>query len=632
MFAFIALCFSWEYVNYTGYVDEDGKVTAKEGLLPDGDCWAEWSDTLNTTGWYHLTLRSHEGVENGKMGFCAGYLEGMLAHTRIYQSTMLFFDQTNLKRTNHEGIYGYDRLVEWYGVHLSWMEHAIDSYPDSKYWRQVKVIHNLFKGLCKGYNDTVGFKTLDDPLPEQLTEMEMFIMVSMGDSLELLASWEWIPRNSEMLQHCTGVIKMSPDQDDIYFAHDSWTDYRCLHAIAVKYYLPAADFSSPYVSLSTSMGLLSSVDDFFINGAGLMVFETTFTLQNRTLYTDYCHPRLVLNWMRTLLAMFTATNVTEWEDQFLNYNSGTYNNDYFVVDTKKLRRKGRDRPMKDLIHVIAQLPGPQRWIEDVTERLYRDTIIGSFNVPTSKAASDYMEFWRAYGVSSGFCNYTECCRYHIIMRESPRLKDFDTFRHFMRYSGFKRDTYSIYKGYRNPSCAISARGDLGPTPNSHGGINTKATMASAAFTKMHLWLINSPSTEQYEPMDFRKPPLDKLDHLGLIDVWNFSWIEEEQDGFDRCATFDNKHDCIEANFCGWCGKTNTCMAGGEKGPTFGGICSSGWTIDDSPDLLWMYITFPILGGIVGFSVTALIIYFYRKRSQQTNEKGHAMDTQQLIED
>ncbi|KAK8888025.1 hypothetical protein M9Y10_039085 [Tritrichomonas musculus] len=613
MFILFALSFSLDFVNYTGYVNDDGTVRAVEGLHNDGDCWAEWSDTLNSTGWYHLNLRGREGVNGRKMGFCAGYLEGKLTHTRIYQSTMLFFDQTNVGRKHAERVknYGYSRLDEWYTIHLKWLKESIDAYQDSKYWRQIDLIYSLFMGLYTGYNETA-------PPNEALTLMDMFVMVAMGDSLELLASWEWIPRNSEILQRCTGLIKMSPKKDDIYFAHDSWTSYTCLHSILKKYYFPIPEFSSPQVFLTTEIGLLSSPDDFFINGAGLMVFETTFTLQNRTLYTDYCRPKLVLNWMRTLLAMFTATNVTEWEDQFLNYNSGTYNNDYFVVDTKQLRRREKDRPMKDLIHVIAQLPGPQRWIEDITERLYRDTYIGSFNVPTSKAASDYMEFWRAYGVSSGFCNYTECCRYKIIKRESPRLKDFDTFRHFMRYSDFDRDIYSIYDGYRNPSCSISARGDLSRTPSMHGGINTKATKASAVFTKMHLWAINSPSTEQYPPIDWSKPPLNVYKHDGLIDVWDFPWYEDEFEGFDRCGLITDKHTCAETNFCGWCGSTKKCMPGDSYGPYFGAKCKKGWKVIPSNDRMWLYVLFPIAGAVAIAIIIGIVICIRRKKDNEHN--------------
>ncbi|OHT02646.1 Laminin A family protein [Tritrichomonas foetus] len=597
MFFLLTLASSIPYVNYTGYIDQNGEVIAKEGLLDDGDCWAEWSDTLNSTGWYHITLRASEKLDGGKMGYCIGYLEGMLTHTRIYQSTMLFFDQTNIPRENHESHYGYTRLVEWYTPHLEWLKSCIDAYPDSKYWRQINVIYSMLMGLHDGYD-------VASPANEKLSLMEMFVMVAMGDSLELLASWDWIPRNAEILQRCTGVIKMSPEEDDIYFAHNSWTDYRCLHSYLKKYIIPTPDFSSPEVFLSTQMGLLSSPDDFFVNGGGLMVFETTFTLQNRTLYTHYCHPRLVLNWMRTLLAMFTATNVQEWEDQFLKLNSGTYNNDYFVVDTKLLKREGRVE--KDLIHVVAQLPGPFRWVEDLTQELYEKTFVASFNVPKIKSASDFMEYERAIGVSAGFCNYTECSRFLITTRESPRLKDFETFKHFMRYSGFERDAYGVYKGVHDHSCTISSRGDLGHNPNSHGGINTKATMASAVFTKMHLWTINSPSTEQYEPIDWRKPPLDKLKHDGLIDVWNFSWWEDEMDGFDRCAIITDSRTCADTHFCGWCGVDKKCMPGNKKGPYFNAKCGGNWRTSNEKSFLWMYITFPII-AVCAIVIIAVVV-------------------------
>ena len=610
---------AFDNVTYTGYVDSSGSVTYKEGRLDDGDCWVNWADALNTTGWYHITLEGNPSTENWRMGKCAGYLEGMLTHTRIYQSTMLFFDQTNIPRNPEErpNFYGYTRLIEYYTPHLEWLVANIEAYPDSVYWRQISLIHHLFLGLVEGYNSAA-------PEHEKRGLMDMYIMVAMGDSLELLASFDWIPRFSEILQRCTGLIKMAPGEDDIFFAHNSWTDYRCLHSILKKYIFPTPDFISPQVFLSTQMGLLSSPDDFFINGGGLMVFETTFTLQNRTLYTDYCKPQQVMNWMRTLLAMFTATNVYEWEDQFLKLNSGTYNNDYYVVDTKLLKRNGRAE--KDLCHVVAQLPGPFRWVEDLTQELYEKTFVVSFNVPKIKAASDFMEYERAIGVSAGFCNYTECSRYLITTRESPRLKDFETFQHFMRYSGFERDYYSIYQGRHDHSCTIESRGDLGPNPGSHGGINTKATKASAVFTKMHLWTINSPSTEQYEPIDFRKPPLNTLKHDGLLDVWNFSWYEDEMDGFDRCALITDEDTCANTNFCGWCGKNNKCMPGNDDGPYFDAKCSGGWKTSNTKSQLWMYITFPILGVVVIVIIVVVVVYTRSAKKKKESLLNPALNT------
>ena len=590
----------------TGYYDPSGAFRYELELdRENGDCWVEFNDDLNTSGWYILNLEGRPGLDGRQMGRCVGFLEGVLTHDRFLQSFYLFKDQIGVSRTNPEDP-KLLRLRAFYTDHLRWMRQSIEAYPDDLYWRQVSVVFNIFEGLHEGLNQFVS---------PPLDELDVYLMVGMGDSLELQASWDWIPMYDEVLSRCTGMIQMGENDEDIYFAHDSWTDYRSLHAVIKNYNLPCDEFISPRVSLSTQLGLISSVDDWFINERGLLVLETTFTLQNRSLYTSYVTPKSVMNWLRTVLGMFTAENVTQYEDQFLRHNSGTYNNDYYVVDTKKLRYGKRAE--KDLVHSIAQLPGPFRWIEDLTEELYREGFILSFNVPKNKAASDFMQFERAYGVSSGFCNYTECCRYLIAKRESPRLRKWDMFQHFMRYGGYKRDLFSLWQGKPNHGCVISSRGDTDDDvalQNTHGGINTKAVRASEALTRMHMHLINSPSYEQNPVLNWSNYPMSQFEHDGLPEIWNFDWIELENPGFDYCAQFD-KETCKDTNFCGWCNSAKKCMPGDRHGPFFNEKCARGWSSLGSPDYLWMYIAFPL----IAVAVIALVIggvWFSRRKSPE----------------
>ena len=590
----------------TGYYGASGEFTYAEDIIDKvkGDCWVEFKDDLNTSGWYILNLEGRPGLDGRLMGKCIGYLEGVLTHERFLQSFYLFKDQIGVNRTDPEDP-KLLKLRAFYTDHLRWMRQSIEAYPEDPYWRQVSVIFSIYEGLHAGLNK---FVTLD--------ELEVYLMVAMGDSLELQASWDWIPMYDEVLSRCTGMIQMSENDEDIYFAHDSWTDYRGLHAVIKNYNLPCDEFLSPRVSLSTTLGLISSVDDWFINERGLLVLETTFTLQNRSLYTNYLTPKSVMNWLRTVLGMFTADNVTQYEDQFLRHNSGTYNNDYYVVDTKKL--KYGQKAEKDLVHSIAQLPGPFRWVEDLTEELYREGFILSFNVPKNKAASDFMQFERAYGVSSGFCNYTECCRYLIAKRETPRLRDWDTFKHFMRYGGFKRDLFSLWHGKPNHGCVPSSRGDTDDDvslQNTHGGINTKAVRASEALTRMHMHLINSPSYEQNPVLNWSNYPMSQYAHDGLPEIWNFDWIEVENEGFDYCGHFD-KATCENTNFCGWCSSSKQCLPGDRHGPFFDIKCSRGWTAPGVKSKLWMYIAFPCIAVAIIALTVGGVLYGRRRAPAQ----------------
>jgi hypothetical protein len=370
----------------TGYISSSGTITYDLSVIDreHGDCWIIVNDTLDVNGWYILNLEGRDELEGAKMGKCFGYLEGVLTQRRLFQSICLFKDELYGGRQSQ----GNPKLNKFYSDHLTWLFQSINSYPDSLYWQQIAVICSIFNGLYEGYNSVA-------PDDQMIDYIELSVMVATGDSMELMGTVNALPAYDELLLRCTAIIKLIQNSEAIFFAHNSWTDYRSLHFVVKNYNLPCLEFKITRVSLSTTLGLISSVDDYFINDQRLMVFETTFTLQNRSLFCNYLTAKSVMNWMRTILAMFTSTNVIEWEDQFLTHNSGTYNNDYYVVDSKLLRYG--EIVKENLVHSIAQLPGPWRWIEDLTEELYREGFIVSFNVPHNKAASDFMEFNNATG-------------------------------------------------------------------------------------------------------------------------------------------------------------------------------------------------------------------------------------------
>jgi hypothetical protein len=366
LFAGRAVC---DVFYATGRINAAGEVTViRDKIDKTGDCWVTFDEAINKTGWYVLSMEGREGLAGPLMGKCVGYLEGVLTQHRFYQALSLFKDAVNVKRDAHFKA----KLIAFYKDHLRWIEQSIAAYPDDLYWRQVSVLQSMFEGMYAGYTKTAP--------PEEIVDYhDFYAYVAMGDTMELNSVVNAVRKydvygptvekyeDVELILRCTGMIKLTPNRDDIYFAHDSWTDYRALHSVIKNYNLPCPEFKnkSPRVSLSTTLGLISSVDDFFINEKGLMIFETTFTLQNWTLFTNYLTAKSVMNWMRTILAAFTADNVHEWDDQFLRHNSGTYNNEYYVVDTKLLRENRRVE--KDLVHAVTQIPGPWRWIQDVTD-------------------------------------------------------------------------------------------------------------------------------------------------------------------------------------------------------------------------------------------------------------------------
>jgi hypothetical protein len=542
------------------------------------------------------------------MGFCVGFVEGVLIQSRLIQSVNLWKDhQYGTRNTTGE-----PGLLAFYERHLAWLNESISAFQDVLYWRRVNVIYQIFLGLFAGYNSVAR--------PNECFELyEFYAYVALGDSAELKGLVrEPQSVRIERLSHCTALIVLSNDKQDIYFSHDTWDDYRSLHVVMLHYNLPCIEFPASRVSLTTQLGLVSSCDDFFINSKGLMIFETTVTLQNRSLY-DFVKPQTVMNWMRTILAAFVAENVSGWSDTFLAHNSGTYNNEYFVVDSKLLR--GATQVSANLVHSVLQLPGPWRWEEDLTEELYREGFIASFNVPKNQAGAKFMQWERAGGAVG--CSYSECPRYLISKRESPRLSDWETFKRFTRYAGYKRDAYSKWEGVPYHSYCVSSRGDTDDDPSLrivHGGLNSKVCKASEVVTRMQIYGVNTPSYEyepdQNWPLDWNMPPLSSVAHDGLPDVWTFTnWVGKENSGYEFCEKLTKKGDCVESNFCGWCEKSALCKPGDQNGPFFNATCDAGWTTTTKEVNTGLIIGLSIAGAVVLIVIVVIAIALWQSNKQ-----------------
>jgi hypothetical protein len=107
-------------------------------------------------------------------------------------------------------------------------------------------------------------------------------------------------------------------------------------------------------SFSSYPGYLYSFDDFYMLSSGLTVIETTNNIFNQNLY-DKVHPYSLLAWQRVRVANELSKNGKEWFENVRQYNSGTYNNQYMVVDYK-LFTPGKELP-DNLLWVIEQIPG-----------------------------------------------------------------------------------------------------------------------------------------------------------------------------------------------------------------------------------------------------------------------------------
>ena len=145
--------------------------------------------------------------------------------------------------------------------------------------------------------------------------------------------------------HCSALIRLTDDMTDIYVGHSSWFVYSAMLRIYKTYNFNLRNKSNraPTMSFSSYPGMLSSLDDMYMMGESqLIMVQTTNNIFNATLW-DLVQPESLLAWHRIRSANQLADNGPEWFSIAARYNSGTYNNQYMVLDGK-LFQSGQSYP------------------------------------------------------------------------------------------------------------------------------------------------------------------------------------------------------------------------------------------------------------------------------------------------
>lgn len=87
----------------------------------------------------------------------------------------------------------------------------------------------------------------------------------------------------------------------------------------------------------------------------------------------------VLVFIRAMVANRLAPDGLSWTKSFKKYNSGTYNNQWLVINYA-LFRPGRKMPNNGLLYILEQIPGLVE-TRDVTKQFFSQMYWASYNVP-----------------------------------------------------------------------------------------------------------------------------------------------------------------------------------------------------------------------------------------------------------
>jgi len=322
---------------------------------------------------------------------------------------------------------------------------------------------------------------------------------------------------------CSMLMKLAPDASDIWFGHATWDSFTNMAPRYYKTYtLPVKRngvWSPHTVGFSSSPSWLSSIDDWYMTGhtSDLAVIETSHGINNKALYKNLT-PKSVFCWIRTIVANQLATDGASWAETFSYNHSGTYNNEWQVIDMNKFTPG--TQPAKDdgLLTILEEIPGQIHW-EDMTATLSKEGFWPSFNVPF------FADIQRAAGYTP--TDWSDDDRHCLFTQLQTSVVDMDSMEKVMRHNDFKHDKCS----HRNACTgAIACRADLAPLGKQmFGALDAKWSSYTVGYKTLKAQTNAGPTHDQ-QPV-FCWSPNSREPHFGHPTCFNFTTTEMQPHSF-----------------------------------------------------------------------------------------------------
>ena len=523
------------YEGTVFYDDETETATIRTGILDGGSAVVTYTPDLFKDGWDKVEVWARTGNGRGS-GYSAGFAEGFATQKSMWSMHVnnyadWFLNQKEDMTFTPE--MAYDWLLSNWNYTKTSAENGrtADSEEERTFWETVQRAVDQVEGLLDGYNEAA-------PSSKQyLTLGDVLLLNADGDveSLQVAMGPSSLRSHGPREQRCSAMFKLTDDNADILFGHATWDHFDMMLRQLKTYRWSATydvrarmetttDNDVEVVSFSSSPGFLTSVDDFYLTSNGLAVIETTNGNMNATLW-DLLTERSLLSWIRSYAANAVATDALSWTKYFGTNNSGTYNNQWMVLDMNMFVP---GRPLEPNTFVIAeQIPGLLA-VEDRSAWLNEKRYWASYNIPAIPS------IWRKSGFGQRSpawrFSHSECPRAHYMQHLNASVVDLPSFQRMIRYNTFGNDSNvrDAWAGY-----GISARFDLLSQDDANfglgGGIDGKATSVTLAKNRLIFHAQNGPSHDNQTPFDWRtvtypnsqyaKPP----SHIGMPDLWNYDW-------------------------------------------------------------------------------------------------------------
>ncbi|EAN81944.1 putative lysosomal/endosomal membrane protein p67 [Trypanosoma cruzi] len=454
--------------------------------------------------------------------------------------------------------------VKWIQEHVEYMDtaDAVDAYG-----RQLKNLLALLDGMVAGYNARVGAGGV---LLNRTWLFYLNFLAEIGDVVASVSSQNTIaglretnPRHFLDL-HCSALVKVT--EYDIYFSHATWSSF---NSMLRQYKTYRVEHRT--VTMSSYPGMIHSIDDWYMTSERLAVMETTNGIYNDSLYA-YLNPKTVSEFLRVMIANFLATDSPSWVKYFSLNNSGTYNNQWMVLNMAAVANPKTPMPA-NTFWVAEQLPGSTYPLgvtaADMTEHLNKYGYWASYNIPYFENVYEISGYLKKEKEFGDYFSYTNCSRAKMFKRNESDVVSLESMKRLMRYNNYKEDNLSLIQNCTgagmNDTCnppfsamlTIASRGDLNPAGDAknygplyeylgrrdHGATDAKIATWSGMVMDLHHYtshVICGPTNEQQPTFEWKDDLFTPMPPTyGLPKVYNFTFMKYVTNVSPKSPSIDN---------------------------------------------------------------------------------------------
>jgi hypothetical protein len=259
------------------------------GRHADCAAWGFHSDTINATGWAQLSIESNAALDDGAQTFAAGWLEAAISAERIYQSKLTTFFLVFTDSVPPP------QMINFITQNLVWMrdqmrannvsswplegvfDEAIDAaaqreWPQSPqpprdapadpvaYWSAVSALFSQLKGMWMGYR---AFGAAGEPL----TWLDLYLLQAGSDCEDLLPALGLSASLSahSVVEHCSALVKLTPDFQEIFVSHVTWSGYTSMLRQWKRYRLPLSFATAVDMQFSSYPGVRVGISLVFVH-------------------------------------------------------------------------------------------------------------------------------------------------------------------------------------------------------------------------------------------------------------------------------------------------------------------------------------------------------------------------------